>query len=125
MISTIFIVEDDEGIRTALEILLRYEGYDVIITASAYEFFQVSGYLTPQIYLIDDRLPDGSGIDLCNIIKRDKRSEVPVIIMSSHAKQIMINKKCHPDALISKPYDLDILLKTVADLISKNNESFK
>lgn len=119
MITTIFIVEDDEGISAALEILFSYEGYKVIITASASEFFQVSEYITPQIYLIDDRLPDGSGIDLCNKIKSDENLEVPVILMSNNTKGIMLNKECHPDELISKPYDVDKLLTTVEALISK------
>ncbi|WP_294297510.1 response regulator [uncultured Chryseobacterium sp.] len=117
----IYIVEDDESIREILEIFLTSENYEVESFGSVGEFTARDYTASPDLYLFDVMLPDGSGIDLCQQIKLDESSkDIPVIMMSAHADQEQVKNLCQPDDLIAKPFDIDYLLKRIKDSISWN-----
>lgn len=115
----IHIVEDNDAIREVLEIFLTSENYDVKSFGSVREFYKRDVNVTPDLYLFDVMLPDGSGIDLCQQIKNDKNNKaVPVIIMSAHADLKDMKNLCQPDDLISKPFDIDNILKRIEIILS-------
>jgi putative nucleotidyltransferase with HDIG domain len=76
---TVLIVEDEEGPRNALKIILR-PFYELAITSNRHEALQA--LLTQQIDLVtlDLKLPDGHGLDLFHAIKRARRGVEIVII---------------------------------------------
>lgn len=112
--SKIYIVEDNEEIREILEIILISENYEVKSFGSIGEFTARDVNVSPDLYLFDVMLPDGSGIDLCQEIKHDKyNKDVPVIIMSAHANISHMRNLCQPDDLIAKPFDIDDILERI------------
>jgi FixJ family two-component response regulator len=64
MSSMVYIVDDDAGIREALEELLTSTGRGVVTCASARDYFHVLRPDLPSCLILDIGLPDGSGIDL-------------------------------------------------------------
>lgn len=76
---TILIVEDEEGPRNALKIILR-PFYELSITSNRHEALQA--LLTQPIDLVtlDLKLPDGYGLDLFHAIKQARRGVEIVII---------------------------------------------
>ena len=115
----IYIVEDNEAIREVLEIFLMSENYDVKSFGSVSEFSNRDITVTPDLYLFDVMLPDGSGIDLCQQIKRDQYNDgIPVIIMSAHANLSHMKNICHPDDLISKPFDIENVLERIQSILN-------
>lgn len=116
----IIVVEDDPNIREVLEIVLSGENYEVQVFSTVDGFKRGVTDVDPDLYIFDVMLPDGSGIDLCSEIKRDVYNiNVPVIIMSAHAKLEEIGHICHPDHFIPKPFDLEQLLTKVQEIITK------
>ncbi|WDF46022.1 response regulator [Chryseobacterium sp. KACC 21268] len=114
----IYIVEDDNNIMEVLEIFLNLENFEVYSFLSIKQFGERDRNVTPDIYLFDVNLPDGSGVELCNQIKKDTKSEdIPVIIMSAHANLQTLADQCQPDELIPKPFDLDSLLSSIKSVI--------
>lgn len=113
----IFILEDDKDIGFILNHILFEEGYRVQVyeTLSAIRNALHMGF--PDLLLMDVRLPDGNGMDLCAEIKEQKIAEVPVIMMSAHWD---INREggCAADEYISKPFDLDHLVTTIGAYLS-------
>jgi DNA-binding response OmpR family regulator len=110
----IFLVEDDQGIREVLELVLSSENYDVESFSTVSAFTQRNLNETPDLYIFDVMLPDGSGIDLCEEIKNDPDNKnVAIIIMSAHATLEHICESCQPDDFIPKPFDIDALLLKV------------
>lgn len=80
---TVYIVDDDDSIRTALRRLLRSVGYHALTFASAEEFLEFAPELGEGCLVLDIRLPGMSGLDLQEkIASRD--TEFPVIIMTAH-----------------------------------------
>lgn len=112
---TILVLEDEDGIRDVLNVLLSIEGYRVIESSSINDFNLTKGIHDADLYMLDVRLPDGSGIDVFNSLKCTHN--VPVILMSAHAKTCEIEKSCNPEAFVSKPFDIDELLAKVRILI--------
>ena len=117
---TIFILEDEDSIRELLEVLFNMEGYRVISSSNIKEFNKMNIDLNVDLYLLDIRLPDGSGIDVCNDLKKNtETSQIPVLMMSAHAKTLQLQDCCQHDEFISKPFDLDRIIATVSGLIRK------
>src|SRR5919107_3484302 len=72
----VFILDDHELVRQGLKDLLEGEGFDVVgESGSAAEATRRIPALRPDVAILDGRLPDGSGIDVC----RDVRSQDPSI----------------------------------------------
>ncbi|WP_312089783.1 response regulator [Chryseobacterium sp.] len=119
---TIFIVEDETGIRDALQLLLSFENYDVKSFSTAALFNSRDKSVVPNIFILDVKLPDGLGTDLCNQIKQDPlTADIPVMIISAHAKAEQVTNSCEADEFIPKPFDIDDVLVKIKNLISKKN----
>lgn len=114
---TIFIVEDETGIRDALQLLLSFENYDVRSFSSVEAFNKRDRALFPHLFILDVRLPDGLGTDLCNQIKEDPATaNIPVMIISAHAKSDDVINSCKADEFIPKPFDIDDVIVKIEKL---------
>lgn len=118
IMKTIFIVEDETGIRDALQLLLSFENYDVRSFSTAEAFNKRDKSVVPDIFILDVRLPDGLGTDLCNELKEDPlTSGTPVMIISAHAKEAHVINSCEADVFVSKPFDIDDVILKIENLI--------
>ena len=77
----ILIVDDEENIGRSLKLILEREGYAVTVCLSVGE--ARAHPHRPDAYLVDVRLPDGSGIDF---VRSLKVSDVvaPILMISGH-----------------------------------------
>jgi len=111
---SVCVLEDDEGIRDVIILLLKEENYDVTGFSSVEDFNLNAKNLIPDLFLLDVMLPDGSGLDVCSVLKMtEKTKDIPVLMMSAHAKISEINRSCNAQGFISKPFDIYDLLKRV------------
>jgi FixJ family two-component response regulator len=60
----VYVVDDDAGVREALDALLTSTGMGVVTCASARDYFRAPKPDLPSCLILDVGLPDGSGIDL-------------------------------------------------------------
>lgn len=120
MAKLIFILEDNDDLRTLYQLILEDENYDILTFATVAEFKQHAGEV-PDLYLMDVMLPDGDGMQLCKELKQDPvTSEVPVIMVSAHKELSDIKEAC-PDAdFVAKPFDIDHLTQKIATKIKEH-----
>ena len=78
---TLLFVEDDESIRTALRLALEDEGYSVIEAADGESGISLFNQASPDLVLLDLRLPDISGFEVCRALRRT--SIVPIIMVTA------------------------------------------
>ncbi len=81
MAKRVLIVDDEPNIGRSLKLILEREGYTVSLCASVGE-----GRAYPHradVYLLDVRLPDGSGIDLLRAL-REAGNDAPAVMISGH-----------------------------------------
>jgi DNA-binding NtrC family response regulator len=83
MPACILTVDDEETVRTALELLLRDHGYEVSSAATAAEAEAMLARHWFDLVFLDLRLPDSDGIALLEHIKRTA-PETEVVLMTAH-----------------------------------------
>lgn len=109
----IFVVEDDADLSEAIQLILRQEGYE---TVSSFKKNSIKGVILhmPDLVLVDNKLSDGFGSELCAAIKlHPLTSHIPVILISGYADLADIAAACGADAYLSKPFELSALTETV------------
>ncbi|HJT86973.1 MAG TPA: sigma-54 dependent transcriptional regulator [Bryobacteraceae bacterium] len=79
----VLIVDDEENIGRSLRLVLEREGYAVNVCRSAAEFRGHPDANRADAYLLDVKLPDGSGIDLLRAA-RQAGAPGPAIMISGH-----------------------------------------
>jgi DNA-binding NarL/FixJ family response regulator len=82
----IFVLDDHELVRTGLQTLLECEDdMDVVgQAATAQQGLEQIAALTPDVAILDVRLPDGSGIEVCREI-RSAHPSVACLMLTSYA----------------------------------------
>ena len=78
---TIAIVDDEENVGASLRLVLEGAGYRVDVCRTAGEFRRRLPRLHADAYLLDVRLPDGSGLELLPLVAEGR---APVIMISGH-----------------------------------------
>jgi two-component system response regulator FixJ len=80
---TVFVVDDDLGLRRSLQALLEAAGLPVEIYASAEEFLERCDPRRPGCMVLDVRLQGSSGLDLQEELRRSQVT-LPVIVMTGY-----------------------------------------
>jgi len=78
----ILIVDDEEVLRDVLEVVLRREGFEVVLAASGEEALNVIEHEEVDLVILDIMLPGISGIDTLRAL-RISNPELPVIIITA------------------------------------------
>jgi DNA-binding response OmpR family regulator len=83
--NNVLVVDDDNGVCRIIERTLSDEQYQVQTSQSVADALRVIEQKPFDAYVMDYKLPDGSGLDVAERI-RSKGSEVPIILISGSAK---------------------------------------
>ena len=110
----ICLLEDDEGIREIIEMILTDEQYEVYGFSNVKDFMAFEGKASQDLYLLDVRLPDGNGLKVCDNLKSNEETKrIPIMMMSAHAGLNEMRRSCKAEDFIAKPFDIFDLLKKV------------
>jgi len=122
----IYLIDDDDSVRISLSRMLRELGYLVEDYASASTFLEKSVPVAPAIILLDMQMPDMTGLDLQEKLQNLGR-KTPIIFVSgqSHPHQIVQGLKKGAVDFLFKPFNLEDLLKAVADAIDFDSRQLK
>ncbi len=116
MAKRIFLLEDDEGIRQVIELILNLENYEVTSFENVEKFMAANPDDVPDLFILDVMLPDGNGIEVCKELSTLQK-DVPVVMMSAHFTSADIALSCSEASFIPKPFDLNTLINTVKRLM--------
>jgi DNA-binding response OmpR family regulator len=106
----IVIIEDDLEIQAVLCEIFQNEGYEVVSYADKNS---VKGIIInrPDLVLLDNKLKDGLGYELCREIKsNDLTKHIPVILTSGYDDLERMAKEAGADGYMAKPLDLTQLV---------------
>ncbi|WP_394839163.1 sigma-54 dependent transcriptional regulator [Pendulispora rubella] len=85
---TVLVVDDEKNIRRALELVLAGEGYRVLLAETAGQALRLlaSPESPVDLAIFDVKLPDMSGLEALERIRRDEATkDLPVVVISGHA----------------------------------------
>jgi DNA-binding response OmpR family regulator len=110
----IAVVDDEEGILQALELLLRQSGYEVRLFRSAENIVENISAEQPDLMLLDLRLSGVSGDEAAQLLKADPATkDVPIILMSAHPELPEVASKLSIEGFLPKPFDIAGLLSVI------------
>jgi len=118
---TVFIVDDDAGVRDSLAMLLELKGFRTRTFADAATF--LSGYRTewPGCLVLDLRMPGMSGLELQGELAR-RGATLPVIIVSAHGDVATTRSALKGGAVdfIEKPIEDEALVAAIAAALDRD-----
>jgi FixJ family two-component response regulator len=114
----VFVVDDDVSVRESLELLIRCEGWQPEIFASAQEFLSRARVLVPSCLILDVSLPGLNGLDLQKRIASD-RIDMPIIFITGHGDIPMSVQAMKAGAVefLTKPFGDDVLVSAIRNAI--------
>jgi DNA-binding response OmpR family regulator len=112
----ILVVEDNAELAKLLELILRRAGYDVNVAVDGIDALHRFQADTPDLVLLDIMLPNLDGYEVCDRIRHEFHSDIPVVMLSSLDSYLDMERSRQVGATdhIAKPFDKDILLSTIA-----------
>ena len=116
----IFFVEDDASLRSGLTFALEKQGYAVTAAstqAEAEALWQAGAF---DLVILDVSLPDGSGYDLCRMIRQT--SQVPLIFLTAadEETEVIMGLDLGGDDYITKPFKLAVFFSRVNALLRRS-----
>lgn len=107
----VLVVDDEISVADALEMILRDSGYDVAVALTGRDALVMANSRRFDVTITDLRLPDMSGLDVLNSIKKKDPAVLVIIITAHSTPEIIIELKSRGAyEVLSKPfYPSDVL----------------
>jgi two-component system, LuxR family, response regulator FixJ len=120
---TVFVVDDDAGIRDALSLLISLKGLRASVFASAEGFLAVYDTSWRGCLLTDLKMPGISGLELQNVL-RDRGVTLPVVVLTAHGDVSTTRTALKNGAIdfLEKPVDDDVLIDVLLNAIRIDEE---
>lgn len=112
--SRILLVEDEEHLAEGLAYNLRNAGYDVEIAMTGNGALTAMNADSFDLVLLDVMLPDRTGLEICQQLRKQGRTQ-PIVMLSARDRiqDTIAGLDAGADDYVTKPYDLDVLLAKV------------
>ena len=110
----ILIVEDDRAVGRSLEFALQGEGFAVNWAMTGQQALELVYSQPPQIILLDIRLPDINGFDICRQL-RSAGMRQPILMLTARDEEMdrVLGLELGADDYIVKPYSLREVISRV------------
>src|SRR5579863_3510535 len=117
----VFVVDDDISVRESLELLIRCEGWQPEIFASAQEFLSRPRALLPSCLVLDISLPGLNGLELQRRVAVE-RTDMPIIFITGHGNVPMTVQAMKAGAVefLTKPFTDDALLSAIRQALERS-----
>lgn len=105
----VLIVEDDQDVRSAVQLGLRHQGHVVLAVGTGEEGLEQLRAFRPDVVVLDLMLPGISGLDVCRRIRR--RDQVPIIMVTARGDDIdmVVGLESGADDYVVKPVRARVL----------------
>ncbi len=120
----LLLVDDEPGLRTAVQTYLQDEGFDVTTAVDGEEGWQKAQQMIPDVVISDVMMPRCDGYELLRRLREDERlGGTPVIFLT--AKGMTIDRtqgyQAGVDDYIPKPFDPDELVARIRNVVRRQD----
>jgi two-component system nitrogen regulation response regulator NtrX len=115
---TVLVVDDEKSVRDSLRMILEYERYEVLFAENGEQALKTVQGSTVDVVLLDVKMAGMDGIEVLQRV-REKRPELPVIMISGHGtiETAVEATKLGAFDFLPKPLDRDKLLVTIRNAL--------
>ena len=113
---SVLVIEDDPAIRGLIAELLDEAGYTVLEAGLGRGGLRLAEEHAPSVVLVNHRLPDMSGFDVLERLRRGPSTRrIPVVLVSGRIRP-PADGPAVADRVLPMPFDIDVLLAHVEQL---------
>jgi DNA-binding response OmpR family regulator len=116
----ILIADDEANIVTALEFLLRRNGYEVLIARNGDAALKLIEDRHPDLVLLDVMMPLKSGYEVCQRMReRADWRDIKIVMLTAKGREVEMNKglSVGADLYITKPFSTQELVQKINALL--------
>jgi two-component system, LuxR family, response regulator FixJ len=121
---TVFIVDDDSGVRSSIRVLMKSVGLLATPYASAKEFLDAYNPHQPGCLVLDIRMPGMSGLELQEVLN-ERGAVIPVIFITGHGDIPMAVEAMRLGAFdfLQKPFRDQDLIDRIQKALERDKET--
>ncbi len=120
----ILIVDDEQDIVESLKFVLETAGYNCYTAFDGEEGLRLAKKIMPDLIILDVMMPKINGYKISRLLKYDsKYKNIPILMITARSQEEdkLIGEETGADEYITKPFDLDDVLKQVEKYLGKEN----
>lgn len=116
----ILIVEDERAVARGLEYGLTAEGFSVLWARTGSEALGLTRSDAPHLIVLDIRLPDISGFDVCRTLRSEGKRQ-PILMLTARDEEVdkILGLELGADDYLVKPYSLRELVSRIRALLRR------
>jgi DNA-binding response OmpR family regulator len=118
----ILIVDDEVDLVETVRFPLEMEGFHVLVSYNGEDALNQARKENPDLILLDLMLPKLDGYKVCRLLKFDDRyKHIPILMLTAKTqeKDKALGMETGANEYITKPFEMDDLLKKVKTYLSK------
>jgi len=121
-----WIVDDDQEMSTAMSMMLKLLNFETVCFLNARSAVQsLQSGKHPDIFVLDINMPEFSGLDLLEYLRRHPNWEkMPVVMLSSEAADVTVDEAMAlgADSYVMKPVTLEELEKATKTALHRHKK---
>jgi len=106
----VMVIEDEEGIRKLVQMVLSNEGYDVLTASDGRAALDLVGWAQPDLIFLDMYMPVMDGWQFSRAYRKTPGPHRPVIILTAGHNPALVAAQVLADSYLPKPFDVDDLI---------------
>lgn len=118
----ILVAEDERDIRELIVITLQIAGFKVVDVPNGEEAVKKAREVTPDLILMDVRMPKMTGYEACKSLKREEKTKnIPVVFLSAKGQEAEISAglELGAEEYFLKPFAPEDLSRRVSKILTK------
>jgi FixJ family two-component response regulator len=121
----VFVVDDDVSVRESLELLIRTEGWQPLLFASARDFLSRVPTVAASCLILDVNLPDLNGLDLQQRITRETWTPIIFITGCGDIPTSVRAMKAGAAEFLTKPFDNETIIEAIRSALLRSEDLLK
>lgn len=119
--ATVLVVEDDAGVRSTLDQLLRFEGYRVRLADDGQHALEILADERPDVAVVDVVMPRLDGLSLCRMLRR-RGDRLPILVLTARHQvgDRVAGLDAGADDYLAKPFATEELLARLRALLRRS-----
>ncbi|NLJ99234.1 MAG: response regulator transcription factor [Tissierellia bacterium] len=121
----VLLVEDDTTLAMGIEYSLKNEGYDVDIAGTLSKGKDLINNKDYDLILLDIMLPDGSGFELCEYIRKHRLTPIIFLTAQDEEVNIVMGLDIGGDDYITKPFRIRELISRIKAVLRRTSNNIQ
>jgi len=121
---SILAVDDEEDILELMRYNLTREGFLVSTAANGEDALKAVSQKNPDLILLDLMLPGMDGLEICRLLKKDRKTaEIPIVMLTAKGEEsdIIAGLELGADDYVTKPFSMKVLIARVRAVLRRRS----